>query len=92
MYVALRDLDAGVRDPPVEDPRFFVSLISRLVRAAKGIEIELTEADIETESAEFRRAYRKEVQRATALLREEMIPPSWKRAGKRGKRNPRRGR
>lgn len=44
-------------------PREFLSLVSDLVRASKGIEIELREADILVESQEFRREFRQEVQR-----------------------------
>ena len=45
------------------DPREFFSLVSCLVKATKGVEVELTEADVLVESAEFRMGYRQEVQR-----------------------------
>lgn len=92
MYVALRDLDAGVRDPPVEtDPSFFVGFISRLVRATKGIEIELTEADALADSPELRREYRRKVQRLRRYYEKKRSSLQGE-GGRRGKRNPRMGR
>ena len=45
------------------DPQEFFSLISCLVRTMKGVEVELTEADVLVETEEFRKMYRQEVQR-----------------------------
>ena len=45
------------------EPGEFVTFVSHLVRAAKEIEVELKEADVLVESAEFRKMYRQEVHR-----------------------------
>lgn len=64
MFASLRELEAEAGGWEEElNSQEFLSLVSDLVRITKGIEMELTEADVLVESAEFRKMYRQEVHR-----------------------------
>lgn len=58
MFESVRELDAEELDT-----QEFLGLVSDLMKITKGVDVELTEADILADSPEFHKVYRHEVHR-----------------------------